>query len=212
VSAISTVRAARPRRLHRVEDDGGGIGSRRLGDHGHLVAASPDLQLLDRRGPERVAGGEHHLETAVDAAFRELADRGRLAGAVDTDDEYHERLAFLDLERPRAGRQDRQHRLAQRAQQCVEIGELVAGDLPAQPVQQLPGRLDADIRTDQSRLELIEHAVVDAATRQQVREVIGQPRVATIEPRPHARDQAGTRLGLRGGRARLGLWLRLEAE
>ena len=39
--------------------------ARLLGDYRHVVALAPDLQLLYRRRPERIAGREHHLEAVV---------------------------------------------------------------------------------------------------------------------------------------------------
>ena len=59
------VGAARLRGLHRVEDDGGGVGARGLRDHRHAVALAPDLQLLDRGRAERVARREHDLAALV---------------------------------------------------------------------------------------------------------------------------------------------------
>ena len=208
------VDAARLRRLHRVEDDRRRIGAGRLGDHRHVVALAPDLQLLDRGGAERVAGGEQHLQPSSPAAARELADRRRLAGAVDADDEDHERPACPSITSGRARRrQDLEHRAAQRLQQRVEIARARC----VRPVRAVRSsmrfrRLDADVGGDQSRLELVEHAVVDAAAGHQVREIVGQPRIAAVEPRAQSRDQAGTRLGSRPRSRRLGLGLRLEAE
>src|SRR5205823_12838929 len=53
-------------------------------------ALAPDLQLLDRRGAEGVAGGEHDLVPAVAVLLGELGDGRGLAAAVDTDDENDE--------------------------------------------------------------------------------------------------------------------------
>ena len=61
-------------------------------------------QLLDRRGAEGVAGGEHDRLAFGPELGRELADRRGLAGAVDADDEDHERpLAGVDVKRPGDG-------------------------------------------------------------------------------------------------------------
>src|SRR5258707_14588714 len=50
---------------------------------------APDLQLLDRGGAKRVAGHEHDAPAGVAVLLRELADRRRLAAAVDADDKDH---------------------------------------------------------------------------------------------------------------------------
>ena len=52
------VDAGRGRLLDPVEDDPGGVAAFLAGDHRRADAVAPDLQLLDRRGAERVAGGE----------------------------------------------------------------------------------------------------------------------------------------------------------
>ena len=62
--------------------------------------------------------------------------------------------------------------------------------LRAQPVEHAFRGLDADVGGDQPRLELVEHRVVDAAAGQQVREVVGQPRVAAIELLAQPLEQA----------------------
>ena len=97
----------------------------------------------------------------------------------------HQRL----LRRP----QDVQQRAAQRCEQRVEIAELLALDLTAQLVEDALRGFDADVRGDQSRLELVENRVVDAAGRQQVGEVVGQPRVAAVELLAQPLEQAGPR-------------------
>ena len=50
--------------------------------------------------------------------------------------------------------------------------------------------LDADVGRDQACLELIEHRVVDLAAGDQVREVVGEPRVAAVQLGAHAREPA----------------------
>ena len=93
--------------------------------------------------------------------------------------------------------QDVQQRAAQRGEQRIEIVELLARDLATQLVEDALRGLDADVRGDQPRLELVEHRVVDAAAGQQVREVVGQPRIAAVELLAQALEQAGP-----GGRRR----------
>ncbi len=54
------------------------------------------LELLLRGGAKGVSGAEHDRAPMLAQAVRELADRRRLAGAVDADDEDH---AWLPVER-----------------------------------------------------------------------------------------------------------------
>ena len=46
---------------------------------------TPDLELVDGSGPERVAGGQHYRPSILAQLMRKLADGGGLAGAVDPD-------------------------------------------------------------------------------------------------------------------------------
>ena len=67
----------------------GGIGAGRPGHHRTAGALAPDLQLLDRGGAEGVAGRQHHGFAGLAVLLGELADRRRLAAAIDTDDQDH---------------------------------------------------------------------------------------------------------------------------
>jgi hypothetical protein len=134
------------------------------------------LQLFDRGSTKRIACREHDFKSLLFQQSCELADRRGLAGAVDADDENRKgRSSAVDYQRLLSRRQDVEQRTAQRAEQRVQIGELLALNLAAQFVENTIGRLDADVCSDQPRFELVEHRVVDAACRQQVREVVGQP-------------------------------------
>ena len=61
---ISTSEPASLRLLEGVEGEARGVGAELRGDDRRAGALAPDLQLLDRGGAERVAGGEHHLQPA----------------------------------------------------------------------------------------------------------------------------------------------------
>ena len=79
------VLAGRGRLLDAVEDDSGGVAAFLAGDDRRADAVAPDLQLLDRGGAEGVAGGEQDAIILLLQPMAELADGGRLAGAVDAD-------------------------------------------------------------------------------------------------------------------------------
>ena len=89
------VDAPRVRRLHRVEDDGAGVGPLLVGDHRRPDPLAPHLQLVDRRGAEGIAGGDEDVAAKPLVIGGELGDRGRLADAVDADDHDHEGHAAL---------------------------------------------------------------------------------------------------------------------
>ena len=92
MSARTTSIACRAR-SHRVEHHGGRIAARLLDDC-HAVALAPHGKLLARRCPESIACGQQDRKVACLQPFGELADRCRLAGAVDTrqhDDEWANR-------------------------------------------------------------------------------------------------------------------------
>ncbi len=82
------------------------IGALLARDHRCAGALAPDLQLLHRRGPERVAGGQHDLQPLAAIMLRQLADGGGLAAAVDADDQHDMRLRRRDLQRLRNRPQD----------------------------------------------------------------------------------------------------------
>ena len=86
------VAAARLARGDRVEHDRGRIGAALRADEIHAGARRPDLQLLDRRGAERVGRADERRQPRVLDHPRQLADRRRLAGAVDADDQHDVRL------------------------------------------------------------------------------------------------------------------------
>ena len=95
------VDVARARGLQAIEDDGGGLGARLLGDDGHPIALGPDLQLFARRGAKGIAGGEHDAAALGEQPVRQFADGGGLAGAVDADHQDHVGLD-VGIDRPAA--------------------------------------------------------------------------------------------------------------
>ena len=86
------------------------------------------------------------------SASGELGDRGGLARAVDADHEDHERaLRFVDHQRPAHRTDDVEQRLAQRAEQGLEVGEFLARDSAAQRAEDLLRGLDSDVGADRRR-------------------------------------------------------------
>ena len=171
--------------------------------------ARPDFQLLDRGGPERVPRPD--TTSPCPEAPRQLADRRGLAHAVHPHDEDHVRArGGIDFERAAHRADDVQHRLPQRPEQRLEVAEFLRATLPRRPPRIFSVVSMPTSASDQPCLEFIEYRVVDLPARDQVREVVGEPRVAPIQLRPHAREEAGL-LRCSLGRGLVGL-LRLEAE
>ena len=71
----------------------------------------------------------------------------------------------------------------------------LAGDAPAQVLEDALRRLDADIGAEQPRLELLEDRRIDLASLEQLREVVGEPGVAAVEPLAQAPEEPGAFVG-----------------
>ena len=76
------------------------------------------------------------------------------------------RIGRIDHERPLDRAQDRDHRLAQRREQRIDVAEFLARDAPVQIAEDARGGLDADVGADQARLEIVEDLGIDLAARQ----------------------------------------------
>ena len=87
------VAAVAARALDRVVGDGRRVAAALSLDELRAGALGPDAELLLGRGAERVGRGDDDRVAVLAQAVRELADRRRLAGAVDADDEHDARLA-----------------------------------------------------------------------------------------------------------------------
>ena len=159
------VAAARRRGLDRVVGDGGRVSPALGPDEVRAGAAGPDLELLLGRGAERVCGGQEHGVIVLAELLRQLADRRRLPGPVDADDEDHGRL----------GAQVEARRAAQELRGLVaERGAQLAGDLARlQPLDELGRRRDPDVGRDQRLLEPLPGLVVARVERRR-RDLLGQ--------------------------------------
>ena len=190
------VDVTRARGVPGIEDHGSRVGARLLRYNRHIIALAPGLQLLDRRGPKRVASRKHYRQAGVPEAFRQLADRRRLAGAVDADHQDDERaMCGADVERLRNRLENCGQGPPQAFAQCVDVFEFLAREALLQRSDNPLGGLDADIGHDQFGLEIIEHVFVDLAAWCKIGEIIGQPAVTPIQSRPQFPEEALARLG-----------------
>src|SRR5690606_5010487 len=72
-----------PCRLERIEGEACGIRSDLVRDYWRARALAPDLELVDGCGAEGIARGHHDRAAGALELLRKLADRRRLAGAID---------------------------------------------------------------------------------------------------------------------------------
>jgi hypothetical protein len=136
----------------RVVRDRGGVASFRRADEVGPGALRPDLELLVGGRAERICGGDEDRAAVLGKAVGELADRRRLAGAVDADDEYDAR-AVVHRERGRLAEQGRDL-LHQCLRQVVDV------TAPAEPLDEFVRRGHAHVGGDQCLLELLPRFVV----------------------------------------------------
>ena len=142
------VRAARLGRGERVEGDRGGVGALVLLDDLDAGARGPDVELLGRGRAERVGRAQEHALAGAAVGVGHLADRGRLADAVDADDHHDVRaLRQRRVEVGRAARVALEQQVRDLvADEPVEVGRgdvLVARDARLDAADDLDGRGDA---------------------------------------------------------------------
>ena len=164
--AVSTSRIVGGSRLR----GGGGVKERGrriaslLGlDDGDAGPRSPDLKLLDGRGAEGVGGAQQHGLALAAVERGQLAAGGRLARAVDADQQD-------DLRRSRRVADGRVHRVEDAAnlvlQGSLQLGavrQAVSKRAVAQARDDLISRRRSDVGGEQSELQLVERALVDLA-------------------------------------------------
>ena len=144
MSTIDHVAAAGEGRLDCVEGDRGGIPSARRPDVVRSGPLRPDLELLAGRGTKRVRRSDDDIAFVLAQPEGELADRRRLARAVDADDE-HDARPLVDGQHRRLSEQ-RLDLLLERRLELVEIPAL------PQPLDENVRRRHAYVRADQRLL------------------------------------------------------------
>ena len=153
------VDAARLRRMHGVEGDGGRIAGF-LCDHGDVVAFAPDRQLLARGGAEGIAGGQQHRLLMRLQMLGQFADGGGFAGAVDARDHHDQRLMLAQHQRLLQRLEQIDQQIAQGVLDLGRIEQLVGFDFFLERFQQKLGGFDAGIGGEQCGFEFFIQIVV----------------------------------------------------
>ena len=188
------VAPARLRRLDRVVRDRGRVAAALGADEVGARALRPDLELFLGSGAERVGRCDDDGVAMLRELRRELADRCRLPGAVDADDQDDGRRPVHVQDRRLA--EERRDFLDER---CVQVTELATR---LEPAHELGGRGDADVAHDQRFLEPLpvrRVPRVERCGRNLADEGAPRLRERVAEPREHAGLlllQLGSRIGL----------------
>ena len=185
------VLAARLRRFDGVVGHCGGVAALLRADDVGLRPLGPDLQLLVRRGAKRVARGQDDREAVLAQLVGELADRRRLAGAVDPDDENHARPLV-----------DGEARGAVALEQCGRLldqgfGHVARELTRLEPLHELGRGGNAHVGRDERLLEPLPRLVVRWVEGLE-RQLLGQRPAALAERVAQTPEEAGAlRLGPR---------------
>ena len=203
-------RPARHRRIERVVHDGAGIGAGGVCHDGNAGSVGPDPELIDRGGTERVRGSEDDRLPLFEIARGELADRRRLAGAIDTHDEDDRRAA-----RSRGPRRPVQVPLDEERRELVADRGLgsIGVAATARPLDEVHGQRRAHVARDERLFDVVPGRAVDAAeiATELGHERAARPLQALIERVRGGDREEGGRVERRVGSFRLGLggsWFR----
>ncbi len=178
--------------IDRIENHRGGV-PRLLRDDGDVVALSPALQLLARRGAKGVAGRQQNRLAAFLKMIGQLADRGGFSGAVDAD--QHDDKGPLRIHCKRHG--DRRQHVEQRGPQCafqfMRFAKTAAPRFVAQALDQEFAGAHTDIGRQQGRFEFLKKRIVDFAAGKQVSEIGIQDLARARQPVTQAPSPAAGR-------------------
>ncbi|MND54073.1 hypothetical protein D3C80_451250 [compost metagenome] len=189
--------------LYGIEDHRSGVGAGVLGDHRDLVTLAPYLQLLDRSGTEGVASSQHHFLAFELQLLGQFADGGGLAGAVHTDHQDHIGLVLrLYHQRLLDRAQQRSQFFLQRLVQGIGVGQLLAGNLLGQVLDDGGSGFHANVGGQQSGFDFVEQVVIDDfLAQEQAGHALADAGAGLRQALLEAGEEAGLGLlGLRGDR------------
>ena len=164
--AVSQMTTSAPRAFaarDRVEGDRAGVAA--LGPLDDLAAGAlgPLGELLDRGGAVGVGRGDDHVEAQLLLQVPgDLADRRRLAGAVDADDHQHRRALAAGRSAPRpSGEAVSASSSISRSRSASPPPTLAGLDLVLEPAHDRGRGRRPDVGEDQRLLELLPGLLVD---------------------------------------------------
>ena len=131
-----------------------------LADDGRAASARPDLQLVGCRRPEGVPRHQHDLLSLSGQLLCDLADGSGLAHAVDADDQNHAGVGGQLQLRVSHGKHVHENFL-QRFPRFLRGFQVLLPDCSAQPLHSLDGGVHAQVRQNQTFLQLIVKIVVN---------------------------------------------------
>src|SRR6478672_5274766 len=180
--------------LDGVERHRGRVGTVLVGPHGgDPDTSAPRLELVGRRSAEGVGRTEEDLAVLGHEDAGELADGRRLAGAVDAHDEDDGGPVADAAARDatvHVGLDECEQVLAEPAADGGLVGGAVDLDPGAQRVDELHGRLDAEVRGDEGVLDLLPRLLVELAAREQGEQALPDRGVGPGQTRPEALQPA----------------------
>ena len=194
--------------LHCVERHRRGVAAVGARDDVAARALAPALELLAGRSTKGVASTENDVAPKRTVTGGQLADRGRLAGAVDAEHQHDVRLGG-EGERL-AGRLDRSELLRhRRAQHRAHLIRVTTRRFALHAREQVFGRADTEVGPEQQRFELTEHGFVDPPRAEQATQPAHQ---RLLRPRQALCERGAARRLRYRGRRRLGCTGRRRLE
>ena len=147
-----------------VEGNGSGVAALRPANDLRPGPVGPLRKLVDGRGAVGIGGGDDDIQTKLLLQMPgDLADRRRLAGAVDPDDHQH-RGAVAQVDPGAVGalrRGSLRQNCDQPLAQLLAVGDLPRLDLVLETPDHGGGRRCADVGENQRLLEVLPRLLVD---------------------------------------------------
>ena len=157
--ADNNITAACLRRRDRIEHDRRRIAALGMAHKLRIGALCPDLKLVDRRRTEGIRCRDQNALALILELMTHLADRCRLAGAVDADHKDHgglcRKIQSLVLAHHFCGD------LLDQPHDIIRIGDAALLDAVTQLVADLDRRVSAHIAHDHRFLKLLKELLVD---------------------------------------------------
>ena len=161
------INVSRLRGLNGVEDNGSGIRAGMLGNHRNIVTLTPDLQLFDRCGAERIARRQHHGFPLLFKLARQLTDGGGFPHPIHADHQNNKRRFTFNVQRFIDFRQNLAHLVFQQSVQRFSIFKLFAAGAFRQIGDDFARGFHAHIGNQQLFLQLFKQIIVDFFTTEQ---------------------------------------------